>query len=106
MRSINLDNKTQIFSTNTLFNLESIESHPKSIVNLKRVNDFRGINRYFRLVNKKLPTGGLFISFVETYAVRKQRLLNKFPFPFNRIYYGLDVFITRITPKIPITKRL
>jgi lipopolysaccharide/colanic/teichoic acid biosynthesis glycosyltransferase len=105
-RNVTLDQTAQIFSTNTLFNIESVESHPKSVVNLKRVNDFQGINRYFRLVNKKLPTGGLFVSFVETYAVRKQRLLNKFPFPFNRIYYGLDVFITRITPKISITKRL
>jgi hypothetical protein len=73
---------------------------------LKRLNDFQGINKYFRLVNKKLPVGGVFITIAETYAVRKQRLLKKFPFPFNRIYYGIDVFITRITPKISLTKRL
>ena len=94
-------------ATNTFFNIEQIPKDKYSfIANLKRLNDFQGINKYFRLVNKKLPKGGLFLSCAETYTVRKERLLKKFPFPFNRIYYGLDVFITRITPKIPITKRL
>ena len=101
-----LDDHTQLLSTNTLFNLENIDGDSHSIINLKRLNDFEGINKYFRLVNKKLAVDGVFINLVETYAVRKQRLLKKFPFPFNRIYYCIDVFITRITPKVPFTKRL
>jgi len=106
-KNIILDDQVQLLSTNTLFNIENIEgNNNSSIVNLKRLNDFQGINKYFRLVNKKLPVGGVFITIAETYAVRKQRLLKKFPFPFNRIYYGIDVFITRITPKISLTKRL
>lgn len=105
-KNIILDDHVQLLSTNTLFNIENIEGNHTGIVNLKRLNDFQGINKYFRLVNKKIPVGGVFINIAETYAVRKQRLLKKFPFPFNRIYYGIDVFITRITPKISFTKRL
>lgn len=101
-----LDENTYVVSTNTLFNIESIDVKYKKIINLKRVNDFQGINKYFRAVNKLLPKEGVFVSVAETYAVRKQRLLNKFFFPLNWMYYTADVFITRVTPKISFTKRL
>lgn len=74
----------------------------KAIVNLKEVNDYRRINRFFEDVNTLLPIGGLFISKVETHTVRKDRILSKVPNLFKSIYYTLDFVFHRIIPKIKI----
>ncbi len=96
-----------ITATNTHFNINTLEGHSyREIINLKRVNDFRRINKYFESVNAKLLDGGVFISHVETYAVRKNRILKKLPKPFNYMYYLGDVFLTRIIPKLKLTKKL
>lgn len=106
-QNIDVSDKTFITSTNTRFNIDCLDKDAyNAIVNLKRVNDFRWINKYFESVNSKLPEGGLFIDCVETYAVRKNRLLNKFPKPFNYIYYFFDVLLTRVSPKIKLTQNL
>ncbi|MFY0482073.1 sugar transferase [Flavobacterium sp. PLA-1-15] len=106
-QNVDVSDKTFITSTNTRFNIDSLDDGVyDAIVNLKRVNDFRWINKYFESVNKKLPIGGLFIDSVETYAVRKNRLLKKFPKPFNYIYYFFDATITRVSPKIKLTQNL
>jgi len=78
----------------------------ESIVNINRVNDFRYINKFFEAVNAKLPVGGIFIDYFETKTMRKQRILRKFPFGINYLYYGLDFIIKRIFPKFALTKKL
>ncbi|WP_108868949.1 sugar transferase [Aquimarina aquimarini] len=96
-----------VTATRTRFNIDNVEDDRyKSIVNLKRVNDFRRINKYFKSVNAKLPEGGIFINHVETHAVRKNRLLKKLYKPFNYMYYAADVVLTRIFPKLKLTKGL
>lgn len=95
------DGETLIVSTSTAFNIEmqSKESF-KSIVNLKRINDIRRINKLFEAVNSKLENGGLFISCVETYSLRKRRILKKYPWGINYAVYTVDFFIKRVCPKI------
>ncbi|MDR6967867.1 lipopolysaccharide/colanic/teichoic acid biosynthesis glycosyltransferase [Flavobacterium arsenatis] len=106
-QNVEFSDQTFITSTNTRFNIDSLNVGTyNTIINLKRVNDFRWINKYFESVNKKLPVGGLFIDSVETYAVRKKRLLKKFPKPFNYIYYFFDVLLTRVSPKMKLTQNL
>lgn len=72
----------------------------KAIVNFRKVNDYRRINRFFEDINTILPIGGLFISRVEPHNVRKERILNKVPNLFKAIYYTLDFVCHRIIPKI------
>lgn len=106
-QNVDFSDQTFITSTQSTFNIDSLNANDyNTIINLKRVNDFRFINKYFESVNKKLPIGGLFIDSAETYAVRKNRLLKKFPKPFNFIYYFFDVLLTRVSPKIKITQNL
>ena len=106
-QNVDFSDQTFITSTNATFNIDSLNADTyNTIINLKRVNDFRWINKYFESVNKKLPIGGVFIDSVETYAVRKNRLLKKFPKPFNYIYYFFDVLLTRVSPKIKLTQNL
>ncbi len=99
--------KTFITSTTTRFNILKLpRENFEAIVNLKRVNDYRWINKFFENVNDKLVAGGLFINSVEVYTNRKARLMKKFFFPLNRIYYFFDVVFTRLIPKLPILKKI
>lgn len=99
--------RTLILSTTTAFNVKNQrEDYYDSIINLKRVNDIRRINKFFEAVNEKLPKGGFFVSFAETTELRKKRILVKFPPIINSLYYSLDFLIKRVFPKFPITKNI
>lgn len=97
--------KTLIISTTSQFNLKAqLEKNFESIVNLKRINDMRFVNKFFEAANSKLIEGGLFIDFVETKNQRKERILSKFPPILNLIYYFFDFILKRIFPKFLLTK--
>ena len=64
------------------------------------------INSFFGAVNQKLKTGGLFVGCVETYVLRKERILKKFPAGFNRLYYFFDYLGKRVAPKVPLIKNI
>ena len=102
-----LDVDTYVSSTTTRFNIDQLPAGSyENIVNLKRINDIRRINKFFESVNTRLPEGGIFIDSVETYVSRKSRILKKYFFPLNWLIYAIDVMITRVLPKLPITKNI
>jgi lipopolysaccharide/colanic/teichoic acid biosynthesis glycosyltransferase len=75
-------------------------------VNLHRVNDIQGINRFFRCVNAKLKEDGIFLGCMETLEQRRTRLFRKFPPLINLGYYFLDFIFKRVFPKFKFTKRV
>lgn len=84
-----------------------MENKPLDLIeNDDRINDNRYLNKYFEDVNKNLKIGGIFKGNVETFSVRRDRILKKYPKPFNRIYLFFDTLLVRISPKLPITKHL
>jgi len=96
-----------LLSTATQFNVDKLpEKTYLKIVNLKRINDIRYINKFFESINRKLIDGGFFIGCVETKDQRKQRILKKFIPVFNRIYYFFDFIVKRVFPKFNITKQI
>jgi lipopolysaccharide/colanic/teichoic acid biosynthesis glycosyltransferase len=98
---------TLIIATTTSFNIDAqVQQQFDCILNVKRVNDFRYINKYFESVNAKLAVGGLYIDFLETNNMRKKRILHKFPFGINYLYYALDFMVKRVFPKFTLTKKL
>jgi lipopolysaccharide/colanic/teichoic acid biosynthesis glycosyltransferase len=98
---------TLVIATTTRFNIDAQIQHSfECILNVRRVNDFRYINKYFESVNTKLPIGGLFIDFFESKNMRKKRILNKYPAGFNYLYYTLDFIVKRVFPKFTLTKKL
>ncbi len=98
---------TFVEATATRFNLLKISPGKyKTIVNLKRVNDIRWINKFFETVNSKLNNGNLFIGFVETKNNRKARILKRHFFPFNWLRYSADFVLHRVMPKIKFTKKI
>jgi lipopolysaccharide/colanic/teichoic acid biosynthesis glycosyltransferase len=78
----------------------------ETIINLKRVNDIRYVNKFFEIVNSKLPVGGTFAGCVETKNMRKERILNKYPRGINYGMYSLDFILKRIFPKLWFTKKI
>lgn len=99
--------KTLIINTISRFNIDvQLGSQYESIVNIKRINDMRRLNKFFESANAKLPVGGLFIDHVETKNQRKRRILDKFPPVFNYIFYVLDYLLKRIFPKFLLTKKI
>jgi len=102
-----LNPRNLVISTSTRFNiLYQPNNYLSGIVNLKRINDIRYVNKFFEAVNKKLPAGGIFLGCVETKELRKQRILKKYYPPFNWIYYLIDFMVKRVFPKFNITKKL
>jgi lipopolysaccharide/colanic/teichoic acid biosynthesis glycosyltransferase len=107
-RHISVDmSSSLILSTRTRFN---IVNQPKSsydiIINLKRINDIQYLNKFFEGVNEKLVNGGIFIDWVETFSLRKKRILAKFPWGLNYFLYSIDFLFKRVFPKLPVTKNL
>lgn len=99
--------KTLLLATSTVFNILNQEplAHD-TLINLKRVNDVRYLNKFFEAVNGNLPNGGLYINSVQTYTIRKDRILKRFPMGINWIIYSFDVLFKRVFPKLPVTKKI
>lgn len=101
------DPKLLLVSTNTAFNITNqIHKEYNYVVNLNKINDIPRINKFFEAVNEKLPLGGIYINQVETYVLRKQRILEKFPPGINWMVYTFDYLVKRVMPKLWATKKI
>lgn len=100
------DPKNLITATTTRFNiLNQPDQRFNNVINLKRINDIRYINKFFESVNSKIPYGGIYIDCAETYSLRKQRILRRNPPVINKLIYLGDWIWNRAFPKIPIVKK-
>lgn len=108
LQHVDLSNATNLLlDTTTRFNLiKEARDDFKAIVNLKRINDIRYVNKFFEAVNAKLPVGGTFIGCVETKNLRKKRILGKYPIGINYIAYSIDFVVKRVMPKLRCTRKL
>jgi len=107
LESANKNSRNSKILVNDEFEMDAVnEKKLELIIREERINDIRWLNKYFEEVNRALKIGGVFKGNVETFSVRRQRILNKFPSSFNRIYLFLDILLTRVSPKIWITKNL
>ncbi|MCE7994820.1 MAG: sugar transferase [Roseivirga sp.] len=101
-----------LLKTSDAFNVQHFPDCRKSntgynlMVNLKSINDTRLINKLFSSFNEKLAKDGIFIGCVETYQLRKKRILQKYPVGFNYIYYFFDYLFKRVFPKIMLLDKL
>lgn len=106
------DSCIALLKTSASFNVTNFPKCQKSddgydlMVNLKAINDTRLINSLFLSFNKQLSPNGIFIGCVETYQLRKQRLLKKFPPVLNYIYYFFDYIFKRVFPKIKVLDKI
>ena len=107
-RHLKLSNDiTFVTSTNTRFNIDKLKKGKfTNVINLQRINNVRWVNKFFESVNGKIEIGGIYINSVETYTTRRIRILRRLIPPFNYFLYTADIFITRVFPKVPFTKKI
>jgi hypothetical protein len=98
--------KTFFISTDNPFNiLNNFDGH-NTIVNLKRINDIRFINKFFESVNETLEKDNLFVCCVETFAERKRRkTVGKIPV-IRQLYFFFEFIFMRVFPKLRGFKRI
>ena len=97
-----------LIDTSSAFNIRSTHRTAyRTIINFKKINDTQHIDNLFKAVNEKLETGGTYIGCVETKNQRKHRIMKKYPWGFNFLYYYLlDFPIKRVFPKFELTRWL
>ncbi|MBR3407921.1 MAG: sugar transferase [Paludibacteraceae bacterium] len=76
------------------------------IVDMTLLNDARGINKRFCLVNKKLPDNGRYVCCYRPQEYIKQKMLRKYPAGLNWCVYSLYFFWKRVVPRLMLTSRL
>ena len=107
-KNFDLSLKTNyLTSTSNEYNLGKLDSTKfSSIINLKKVNDIRYINKFFETVNSSLPSLGLYLGVVVTYPNRRKAMFKKYPPILNKLLYFVDFIFSRISPKLPIVKKI
>jgi lipopolysaccharide/colanic/teichoic acid biosynthesis glycosyltransferase len=97
--------KTLVVATGEPINLLNTgNSGYETLVNLKRVNKIKDVDAFFGTVNEVLKDDGRFICTGETMGQRKERILKKYPFPFNLVYFFMDYILKRAFPKMKLTR--
>jgi lipopolysaccharide/colanic/teichoic acid biosynthesis glycosyltransferase len=99
--------RTLVIDTSTPFNITAQPpDYYQCVVNLRRINDFKRINKFFEAINSILPLNGLYINCVQTNTLKKRRIMEKYPPVLNYIYYICYFIFMRIFPKLPVTKNI
>lgn len=109
-----LEKHTALFSSNTytlrtseLYNLQKLKYYRfDTIINLMPLNQIRGINKMFGVVNDRLPNNGCFICCFEPQSAMKRKILAKYPPIINWLVYTCHFLYKRVMPKIFMTSRL
>ena len=91
-----------VVNTRTLFNVQVLEDSSKQLfINLRRVNDYRQINRFFLEIHQKLAPGGYFVGCKSTMRYNMCRIYRKYPRVMAHIVYFFDFLLHRVWPKMP-----
>lgn len=101
-----LDTGSHINLLNVFSIQELISSSLKGVVNIKRLNDVRYVNKLLEEVNKKLAKDGVYILCVESSSMRKHRVLGKLRPPLNWMHYFIDFTYKRVFPKLKGVRKI
>ena len=78
----------------------------QTLVDLTLLNDMRGINKRFCLVNQKLPDEGKYVCCYRPQEYMKQKFLKRFPPGLRWFAYLLYFNRKRVLPRLLLTSRL
>lgn len=77
-----------------------------TLVDLTLLNDAKGINRRFCIVNQKLPDNGRYVCCYRPQEYIKQKILRRYPPVIRWIAYSFYFFNKRVLPRLMFTSRL
>ena len=78
----------------------------QTIVDLTLLNDAKGINRRFCIINQKLPDNGRYVCCYRPQEYMKKKFLRKYPPVLRWFAYTLYFFNKRVMPRLMLTSRL
>ena len=98
---------TFTLNTSELYNITKLRYFRfDAIVNFMPLNQIRGINKMFGLINDKLPDEGTFVCCFQPQNMVKKQILEKYPPIINYIFYTFFFLYKRVMPKVFMTSRL
>lgn len=107
-RHIDFQLKSNLISfSSNYFDIKSKPDNKYSCIAIfNSLNNIRGINKLFSIVNQKLPLNGTFICSFEQRSTRKMNIYKKYPFILNSIIYFFDYLIKRVIPKLMVLSKI
>ncbi len=109
-----IEQAVDLYSSNTymtrsadLFDFKKLKYYRfDTIINFMSLNQVRGINKMFGVINDHLPDNGLFVCTFTANKYIKRRFLEKYPPVLNWVFYICYFFYKRVIPKLFMTSRL
>lgn len=99
--------QTKIVANRDRFSFLQIPDYQyKTLVDLTLLNDAKGINRRFCIVNQKLPDDGCYVCCYRPQEYMKQKILKKYPKPLNWFVYLTYFWHKRVVPRLALSSRL
>ena len=77
-----------------------------TLVDMTLLNDARGINRRFCIVNQKLPDNGRYVCCYRPQEYIKKKMLSRYPAGLNWVVYSFYFLFKRVIPRLMLTSRL
>ncbi len=109
-----IEQAVDLYSSNTymtrsaeLFDFQKLRPYRfDTIINFMSLNQVRGINKMFGVINDHLPDNGLFVCTFTAQKYIKKHFLEKYPPVLNWVLYICYFFYKRVVPKLFMTSRL
>lgn len=99
--------QTKIVANRDRFSLLQLPDYQyATIVDLTLLNDAKGINRRFCMVNQKLPDNGRYVCCYRPQEYIKQKILTTYPKGINWVVYFFYFLRKRVIPRLLLTSRL
>jgi len=99
--------KTLVIRSADNYNVKVLDEDSLELfVNLHEINDLSRINDYFRLVNEKIITNGIYAGCLIPLKNRFRIFQKKYPFLVANFFYFTDFIWRRVFPKLPGFRKL
>jgi hypothetical protein len=90
-----------------LLHWDLLDGHPvRLLINLRKINDMRWVNRYFLEAHGMLVAGGWLVVVAHTIQTHHDWMFQKYPRTLARILYAIDFGVHRVCPKLPWVKQI
>lgn len=98
---------THITQTTHRLNIQLLTNYQYDcIINLSLLNNIIGINKFFCVVNEKLPDNGIWVCSFISQDVLQKNILNKYPKVIRKIVFYWNILCYRVIPKLFFFQRL
>jgi len=99
--------RTKVVANRDRFSFLQIPDYQyDTLVDLTLLNDAKGINKRFCIVNQKLPDNGRYVCCYRPQSYIKQKILARYPLGINYIVYFFWFLWRRVLPRLLLMSRL